>query len=242
MKITSAFFTHTGIKGDNEDCLLPPLLLESTWWAAVADGVGGHAGGKVASNTAIESVRATIARDPQTGMRNLFSTVHERLKEIAGDDDVLEKMGTTLSVVRFDRKQAHVGHVGDTRIYHLRGKGIVDRTRDQTEVQRLILDRILSKAQARRYPRRSVLLSVLSPSRSYDLYEESFEIEPGDRIILLTDGVYEKVRRGEIRDVSVASPAAKDLSENLERVVSARDPVDDYSALVIDIADHEAGR
>jgi serine/threonine protein phosphatase PrpC len=144
-------------------------------------------------------------------------------------------MGTTLSLIRLNGSAVEVGHVGDSRIYHLRADGIVDRTVDQTEVEQLIQQGILSKARARHYPRRHVLLSVLSPSKTYKLYRSSFDLTLGDRLILLTDGVSSKLLRKEIRDLSLHHPNAQSLALALENEINLRNPDDDYSAICIDI-------
>lgn len=144
-------------------------------------------------------------------------------------------MGTTLSLIHFKDYKAEVGHVGDSRIYHLRGDGIVDRTVDQTEVEQLVQQGVLSRARALRYPRRHVLLSVLSPDRSYDLYKSVFEIKVGDRLVLLTDGVSSKLLRREVRDLSRQQLTPQSFCDALAHEIEHRTPEDDYSAVCIDI-------
>ena len=146
-------------------------------------------------------------------------------------------MGTTLSLVSIHGNLAKLGHVGDSRVYHLRNEGIISRTVDQTEVQELIERGVLSKANARRYSRRNVLLSVLSPDRDYRLLEDSFEIKEGDRLLLITDGVSSKVLAKELRDLSLECDNPKTFCDELLKKIELRNPVDDYTALCLDIAD-----
>src|SRR5207249_495328 len=179
MKVESAYFSQKGQKEKNDDSILPPFSSKGVWWAAVADGMGGHAGASVASAAVIDALRALIETDVAE-MSELFSSAQDCLKKIAEEKPDLVGMGTTLSLIRLSGQTAKVGHVGDSRIYHLRSDGILDRTVDQTEVEQLVRQGVLSRARARRYPRRHILLSVLSPKRNYQLHEATFEIREGD--------------------------------------------------------------
>ena len=234
MKMAFAHFSHAGRKSANEDSVLLPFAVGGTWWAAVADGMGGRSGGAIASTTVLETVAAKIT----SGLNDfpeLFVAAHTQIQTVAVKNPDLEAMGTTLSLIRFTESIAEVGHVGDSRIYHLRGDGIVDRTVDQTEVEQLVQHGVLSKARARRYPRRHILLSVLSPHKNYDLYRSDFEIRSGDRLILLTDGVSAKILRREVRDLSLQETDPKSFCDALASEIERRTPEDDYTAVCIDI-------
>jgi protein phosphatase len=235
MRIDSAHFSRQGRKGANEDSVLPPFSCGGVWWAAIADGMGGRRGGAIASTTVIETISAAIKSQHLIDVAELFTAAQNQLQAVATNKPELSSMGTTLSLIRFSGSGAEVGHVGDSRIYHLRGDGIVDRTVDQTEVEQLVQQGVLSKARARRYPRRHILLSVLSPDRSYELYKSEFKIKDGDRLILLTDGVSSKLLRREIRDLSLRQSSARSFCDALASEIDRRTPEDDYSAVCIDI-------
>ena len=215
MKIEFALFSKGGRKGANEDFVLRPFDCDGSWWAAIADGMGGRPGGEVASKTVIETISTEIKSRHVTDLTQLFGAAQNQLRTVAVSDPHLGSMGTTLSLIRLKGSTAEVGHVGDSRIYHLRGDGIVDRTVDQTEVEQLVQQGVLSRARARHYPRRHILLSVLSPSRDYELYSSEFQIKDGDRLILLTDGVSSKLLRREIRDLSLRHATAQSFCDAL---------------------------
>lgn len=234
MKIDSFFFSLVGQKSENEDAVLSRGTADG-WWAAIADGMGGRAGGKIASSTAIAEVEASISKSPPPSIPTIFASVKRQLELEAQKNAELSRMGTTLSLVAIKENNANVGHVGDSRIYHLRNEGIVGRTIDQTEAQELIARGVLSKADARRYSRRNILLSVMSPTSDYQLLEEHFEVLKGDRLILVTDGISSKMFAREIRDLSLESKTAQVFCEKLAQEVGSRDPTDDYSAICIDV-------
>ena len=190
----------SGPRDLNQDCVLEPLKSGVDWWCAIADGVGGTEFGEVASRMCIEAVK-NLAADGET-MHTLFYKAADMLSSAAVNEQEYARMGSTLSVLRISGTRAYVGHVGDTRIYHYRGDGVMNRTYDQTEVQKLLDDGILTKYQARRYPRRNVLLSTISPKKKFTLFENEFSIQSGDRILLTSDGFHENLRRREIARIS----------------------------------------
>jgi serine/threonine protein phosphatase PrpC len=237
MKISSSYFSHRGRKSENEDAALPPIFHGEAWWTAIADGMGGQAGGQIASSTAIATVRANIEAGLPPSIPVLFNSITDKLKKIVSEQPELSKMGTTLSLLCIQNNLAHIGHVGDSRIYHLRNEGIITRTVEQTEVQELVERGVLTKANARRYSRRNILLSVLSAERDYRLLEDSFEILNGDRLVLTTDGVSSKVLAKELRDLSLECDNPKVFCDELLKKIELRKPVDDYTAICLDIAD-----
>ena len=200
--------------------------------AIVADGVGGNYGGGVASALAVKEAIELITVSPSSSIEQIFAAVSRTIKERGNTDLISNQMATTLSLCLVDSQgTAYVGHVGDSRIYHLRGKGIVQRTKDQTEVAALVEAGILSREQAKSYPRRTVLRSALSAKGAYELFEITFPVASGDRLILLTDGIYRLVSKSQLRDFSLASTSIEDLSRKIRDEISNKN--DDDATLVI---------
>ena len=167
----------SGPRDQNQDCVLEPLKIGADWWCAIADGVGGAEFGEVASRMCIEAVK-NLAADGET-MHMLFNKAADMLYSAATNEQGCMQMSSTLSVLRISGTQAYVGHVGDTRIDHYRGDGVMNRTYDQTEVQKLLDDGILTKHQARRYPRRNVILSAMSPKKTLHCSRTNFRLKAG---------------------------------------------------------------
>ncbi|WNJ99955.1 serine/threonine-protein phosphatase [Thalassospiraceae bacterium LMO-JJ14] len=235
MEIDIGHFSCPGRNGGNQDVVLPPLFEGGYVWAAIADGVGGHVGGEVAARTAIETVKQEATQGSKAKLKSIINSAHKALVSKAETAASLTEMSTTLSIVRASRKQAEVAHIGDSRIYHLRDNGLMTRTKDQTEVNELIENRVLTKKEARRYPRRHVLLNSLSVREHSNVFETSFSVCPGDRIILLTDGVYEVLLRSEIRDLSLKSATCNELCAHIKSEIEDRGIVDDYSVCAFSI-------
>jgi serine/threonine protein phosphatase PrpC len=192
--IDAAGLSLTGPKPRNEDNLLIPHVSGARWVAAIADGVGGNVGGAEASKIAIQ-VSTSLYERPDTALEDVFAEVSEQIYRESIINPDLTRMATTLSLIRATESRIELAHVGDTRVYHVRGSGIVTRTEDQTEVAELIRQKVLTPSQAKSYPRRNVLTSFLSASKRYDLFRSSFEAQFGDWIFLLSDGAYKKSRK-----------------------------------------------
>ena len=223
-----------GPKGKNQDCLLEPTRNDGEWWCAIADGVGGSDLGEVASRLCIDTVRQQLVNGKT--MEELFCIVADKLSEKAQSATTDQTMSSTLSILRLVGKQAFVGHVGDTRITHYRNGGVVTRTRDQTEVQQLLDDGVLTKYQARRYPRKNVILSAMSPKRSHTLFESSFDVELGDRILLTTDGFHHCLQKRTIAYLSEKGPDFRTFFQSIERELSQVVLEDDATVLAIEVS------
>ena len=141
-------------------------------------------------------------------------------------------MATTLSLcVVHNDGLVRVAHVGDSRIYHLRRTGILQKTKDQTEVAALIAAGILSNEQAKTYPRRTVLQSALAAKGSYEVFQTEFNLEKDDRVVLLTDGVYRLISKARLRDMSISSENVEQLASSLKEEINGRN--DDDATVVV---------
>lgn len=200
----------------NEDAYDLVALSDRGVIAAIADGVGGNYGGSIASALAIQASILELQRNPEVSFSDVFSSVAISIQEKAKEDLISSNMATTLTVCKIlENGMVYVGHTGDTRVYHLRANGIIQRTKDQTEVAALIEAGILTKNQALRYQRRSVLRSAMGAKIQYELFQTNFQMKKGDRLILVTDGVYRALNKAQIRDLSIESKTTEDLSTKM---------------------------
>ena len=234
MSLTYRSLSLPGPRGHNQDCVLEPTSSGAEWWCAIADGVGGSGAGEVASRVCIEAVRNSI--EDGEAMPRLFRKVADALLRAAKTEVNAARMSSTLSVLRISGTQAFVGHVGDTRISHYRGIGVMGRTRDQTEVQKLLDDGVLTKHQARRYPRKNVILSAMSPQKKFTLFENEFVVKRGDRILLTTDGFHALLQRRAVAEISSNCPAFDMFFTVIEKQLSKLSLTDDATVLALEIS------
>lgn len=235
MKFKALSFSLAGRSKPNEDSTLIKALGDNAIVLGVADGMGGKPGGAIASKTALELISTLVGDESAVSIEKLFQEVRSALKVKSAETEDFQDMATTLSIVLVKDKLALVGHVGDCRVYHLRSSGLISRTKDQTEVQRLLDDGILSKQRAQEYRRKNILLSVMNAEDTYDLQTNEFEVEPGDRLLLLTDGAYSLIQKNEIRDISINSSTIEIFLSEIQKKIESGKIRDDYSVIACEI-------
>ncbi|MGD8277066.1 MAG: Stp1/IreP family PP2C-type Ser/Thr phosphatase [Gemmatimonadota bacterium] len=210
MKWETAFRSDPGrIRQNNEDA---PLVREDLGLFAVADGMGGHAAGEVASHLAIEAL-VESATDADAGLGAVeLVRAFERANRAILDRSIAEPstrgMGTTLSVLANNGRHEGVllAHIGDSRLYRWRAGRLEQLTRDHTWVQEHIDAGILTPEQARNHPFSSVLTRVLGTTATAAPDIERVPVEPGDLFLLCSDGL-----TGMLEEETIAAILATDL-------------------------------
>ncbi|MEV0596921.1 Stp1/IreP family PP2C-type Ser/Thr phosphatase [Nonomuraea cavernae] len=160
---------------------------------AVADGMGGHAHGEVASSVAIAAM-ATLEEAQQGGdllnaIEAAVRDANRKLHEMVGRDPSLKGMGTTLTAMLWNGTQVALVHVGDSRAYLLRRGELYQITHDHTLVQQLVDDGRITPEEAATHPQRSILLRALDGSGEVDPDLTLREAQVGDRYLLCSDGL-----------------------------------------------------
>jgi len=174
--------------------------------AIVADGMGGHEGGQEASRIAVEAIRETYAADgnsdPQSSLAAGFREAHHRIFQHAANNAQLHGMGTTATAVAIVGDRLSYAHIGDSRLYHVRGQEISRLTHDHSYVNRLVEDGVLTAEEAEVHPQRNILTAALGvgPEVAPDAPAYPMPVQPGDILVLCTDGLWGLLSDDEIRD------------------------------------------
>jgi protein phosphatase len=215
------------LKGDDASVLFE---LDGIVCAALADGVGSYSGGGLAARTVVDLVGSRALRK-----KNDFENLFRECKDALIKSKDVAKLGTTLTVMSLLESTVLFGHVGDCRIYHLRGGGVKTMTNDQTELAYLVGKGVLNRYEAKNYKRSSVLMSVLAPDKDYSLQFGSFNVMPGDRLILCSDGFYGVLSKRTIRDISVDNSNFDEFVDAVNSVMLGIEVDDDASALLLEV-------
>lgn len=234
---------QTNVPGD----AFPPLVTDSITAQIVADGMGGRAGGAVASRTAIAAFVDIVQRTPNLILRvdkhtsedvlhrmaQRFEQVKAALEDVVRRDPTLSGMGTTMTLACNFGANLLVAHVGDSRAYLYRQGQLARLTRDQTMGQFLRETGVLSDEQLAKHPMRHVLTSVLGTQGSpIDVELRFVRLEDADRILLCSDGLTEMVSDAEIADVLGAAPSAADACRRLIDLANERGGRDNVTVVV----------
>jgi PPM family protein phosphatase len=183
--------------------------------AVIADGMGGYEGGQEASRLAVETVlevyRETSTLDAQVSLIHALTAAHTRILRFADAHPELQGMGTTCTALSITGDRLNFAHVGDSRLYLVRGPQISRLTKDHSYVGRLVDSGILSPEEAEAHPQRHILTSALGAGSEVipDFPEAAIVLQPDDVVILCTDGLWGLVKESELHDVAVEKPAAK---------------------------------
>ena len=204
--------SHVGQKrSNNQDSMCsiaaPNTLAGVTALVAVADGMGGHKGGEVASALAIEGVVGRLGKSSgvnlATGNRseliaNVVRQIHADVLA-AGNTPETTGMGTTLSIAVIESNRMLVGHVGDSRIYRVRDGQFAQLTQDHSWVADEVRRGNLTEAEAEVHPRRNLLSQAVGVTQTIVPMVAEFDLSIGDKIMLCSDGLHGLVSNEDMR-------------------------------------------
>ena len=217
--------THIGARMNNEDDYTF-LKLTDAYYITVADGMGGHAAGEVASRLATETASAFIRENYRTGMdwlnlKFLLKLSHELAHSRVVENAVGERegMGTTLISVIIRGNEVFIANTGDSRAALMRDGKTIARTIDHSLVQRLIDEGQITEEDAFGHPASNYITSAIGGRKPLrvDLYR--WLARPGDVFIMSTDGLYDYVRWSEIEELSKARSAREIAFKLLEKAL-----------------------
>lgn len=180
-------FTHIGLqRKTNEDA----------WYEdpngqvfAIADGMGGHKGGDIASRfvtSYLEDKKGLLDLDFST----IFQEINDRILEFGQNNQAFKGLGTTLTMIKILDDKISLAHIGDSRAYLLRAGKIMQMTTDHTMVNELLKSEEITEAQAQDHPYKHVLSRALGVEKEIAIEEKTYLTEEGDLVLLSTDGLH----------------------------------------------------
>src|SRR4051794_1269235 len=214
----------------NEDSYLaqPPVF-------AVADGMGGHKGGDVASALAIKVLGGdSLPADGAELVERVRAANHAVYERSSSDADV-EGMGTTMTATIAGGGSIRLAHVGDSRAYLLREETLRRLTEDHTLVQRMVSEGQLTEEEASVHPQRSVITRSLGVEDRVQVDEGAVEVRDGDRILLCTDGLTGMVSEEEIETTLKRAPDPQAAADQLVAAANKAGGLDNITAVVLDV-------
>jgi serine/threonine protein phosphatase PrpC len=238
MKLKWGASTDVGmVRQQNEDSYLAEENLY-----VVADGMGGHNAGEVASALAVTTLKAGARSgiDSVERFRELVQQANTAIYTASLDDSTQSGMGTTLtalSIVAGEEPRVLVANVGDARTYMWRNGALTRLSVDHSYVQELVNEGIITPEEARVHPRRNIVTRALGIDRSVVVDVFSHLVRTGDRIVLCSDGLVDEVSDADIAVVLGQHSDPQDTAEALVMVANTAGGRDNTTVIVIDVLD-----
>lgn len=198
--ILSAFRTDAGkVRANNQDA---PIVSEKLRLYGVADGMGGHKGGEVASTSARDDLlRELEGKTPSVAtLSGAIEEVNRQIYHQQEHDDALTGMGTTLSVLWMSDNFVYIGHVGDSRVYLLRDGEFKQMTLDHSLVEQLVREGVLTEEEAQNHPMRNIITRAIGTDESVEVDVVVEERRKGDLWLACSDGLHGLVDDRQMRD------------------------------------------
>ncbi len=198
--ILSAFRTDVGkVRANNQDA---PIVSEKLRLYGVADGMGGHKGGEVASTSARDDLLWELeGKTPSVAtLSSAIEEVNRQIYHQQEHDDALTGMGTTLSVLWMSDNFVYIGHVGDSRVYLLRDGEFKQMTLDHSLVEQLVREGVLTEEEAQNHPMRNIITRAIGTDESVEVDVVVEERRKGDLWLACSDGLHGLVDDRQMRD------------------------------------------
>lgn len=246
------------IREINEDSVLL-WAREHTALAVVADGMGGHIAGEEASRVAVQMIYQAMQTDelekadgapPPNGkpdalnwrMREVISDANRAIVRMAEEHPQLRGMGTTVTLAFVQGNHVVIGHVGDSRAYHIHASNrtMEQITVDHSFVEAMIAAGHITRAEAEEHPMKHVLYRALGQGLELDVDVYEAHIEVGDRLVLCSDGLTLHVQPEEIAQIALAETSPEVASRRLIELANLRGGRDNVTVVVM-MADAASG-
>jgi protein phosphatase len=237
-KFTIGSITDRGLnprRTANEDRL---LVLPESGLFLVADGVGGHRGGQVASQTAVdvftEAFQTRPAEEVLTTVKTTIRTANHSIYQASHELAELEGMACTLALVVIEGMRAIIAHVGDSRVYRFDGRKLFCETEDHSEVNDAVRAGTLTVAQAANHPHRNIINRALGADAEVEADFKVLTLEARTSFLLCSDGITRHIPDDELEKLMASGSHPNVICERLKERCFARGAEDNLTAVIVD--------
>lgn len=213
--------------------------------AIVADGMGGHRAGDVASDMALENLKnrwidsqgIDTAEQAETWLQANISEVNSILFQYAAKNIDCEGMGTTIVAAITNDRFATIANIGDSRCYILNDTGFQQLTEDHSLVNELVRSGQISKEDAENHPRKNVLLRALGTEKEVEIDTKTIMFEEGDVLLLCSDGLTNKVREEEMKAILTNGGSLDEKARSFIDLANENGGEDNITLLILEFDD-----
>jgi len=228
-------YTNIGPRSENEDALNVVEYHEYSI-ASIADGVGSSQAGKYASSYAVDTFFKMVSPSNFDKLVEIIKKIHDDLIEYSIVNTKKKNSAATTFTACVIQNMKLIGiHVGDSKLYILRGNGLRQLSKEHSEAARLHREKLINYDEYKHYPRKNVIESALGVPNMLHIDTFNFDLESRDRIILSTDGFHELFNKSSLRDMSVNNIKCEDFYNELVASVNVQKLRDNTSFILMEI-------
>jgi PPM family protein phosphatase len=244
LEISDGMITDIGsVRSENQDSLgrFPDDTIDSDPATdrlfLVADGMGGHKGGKEASRMAIDAIQsfyyASAAETAGRRLKQSFAEANQKIYQKSHKDPLLRGMGTTCTCLAISNGAGSIAHVGDSRAYRVTAAGVVQLTDDHSTVADMERKGLLTKDEAQHHPNRSRLYRALGVFEEVEVdVVENIDLSADQYFVICTDGLYNYLEENELQSLVVSNPPQQ-ACEQLVALANERGGRDNITVQII---------
>ena len=244
MRLHAFGITDRGmVRPENQDSIvvrvIPGDMDTNSLFAVVADGVGGGKAGHTASSTAVETILEKYLSSLENGrscIKTAVEAANSRIMGMSGGNPEYEGMATTCTGMVFQKGEAKICHVGDSRLYRIRNGHICRLTEDHTVAQRLYRQGTISAEEVENHPYGHVLTDALGVRHEPRIDLLQCKVRENDAYLLCSDGLTKYLNEEELRD-SLAGESLETVAEKLIALAKERGGDDNISVIIVKIGD-----
>lgn len=231
-----AYRTEIGRRQSNQDYFYTPEAGEKPV-VVVADGMGGHRAGNVASLIAIDSIHEYIESNDESRIQILLqhaiSYANHRIFDVASSDEDCSGMGTTVVMAYVESTKFTYAHVGDSRLYLFDGEHLRQLTRDHSFVEELVHSGVITRQEAETHPQRNILTRAVGTAQFVKADTGVSKWKRGDIIMLCSDGLHGSVSRQEAEEILSTCTDMLDACDRLTEAALSNGSTDNITVAIV---------
>lgn len=238
----SAAYSDIGKKRlANEDSYFVSEFTKNIGYIIVADGMGGHRGGAVASKMTVDCIKSCFDENftwkNESDIKNLLKSgiefANKKVYAAAKEDSKLLGMGTTVVLCIVENENLYIANVGDSRLYHITQDKINQVTKDHSVVQELIDMGEISEKEAENHPNKNLITRAVGTNAEVETDFYKFKAKSGDMIVICTDGLSNMVGKDEIKSIVTSEGDLKDAVKKLVDKANERGGLDNITVAAV---------
>ncbi len=202
----------------------------------VADGMGGHQAGEVASAIAVETIlKVDLTGEIEIALQKALAAANQAILQKAENNNDLNGMGTTVAILYLDKDRAYVTHIGDSRVYYLSGNNLKQLTSDHSLVYELVKTGEITVEEAKSHPQRNILTRALGSNENLEAEIIEVEVSQGDKFLICSDGLTNSLSEALIKELMARGDDPENIVSQMISSANELGGADNITVILVEI-------